>query len=150
LERRTRLNGVELPSFTEHGLEQLVGFRVVRKAHLLRVVLELALVTERNHTEQHPFDERRRDIEVRAGRIAAFAGADEIAHVAGGAGEQGRRHTVVLHLLYREQPRHFPIGASGHHALVADKQAAIGHGEAQGSRRCLERLELLPVEDAAG
>ena len=38
------LDRVEPPSFTESGLEELIGLTVVGNAHLRRVVLELALV----------------------------------------------------------------------------------------------------------
>ena len=62
-----------------------------------------------------------------------LARADEVAHVAGRPRQQRRRHPVVLHLLDREQPRHFAVGAGGQHALVADEQAAIGRREAQRS-----------------
>ncbi len=82
---------MELPAFAEGGLEELVGFVVVGDAHLVGIVFELAFVAQRDDAEQHPLDKGRGDIEVGAGRVAAFAGADQVAHVAGRAGQQRRR-----------------------------------------------------------
>src|ERR1035437_591746 len=120
---------MELPSFTEDGLEELIGLNVIGNAHLLRIVLELALVAERNDAQQHPFHERRRNAEVRACGVAALAGADEIAHVAGRPRQQRGRHAVVLHFLHRDEARRAGGGGGGGGgAFSPEEESAVAAG----------------------
>src|SRR5882762_2654864 len=75
IEKKSSLNGVELPAFAEGGFQQLVGVRIVGDLHLVRIVFELAFMPQRDHSEQHPLDKWRGHIEVRASWIAALADA---------------------------------------------------------------------------
>src|SRR5258708_39817067 len=100
-----RLDGVELPALTEIGLEEFIGLSVIGNPHLLRIVLELTLLAQRDDAQQHPFHKRRRHIAVRACGVAALAGAAEIQHVAGRTRHERGRHPAIAHLLYRDLAR---------------------------------------------
>src|SRR5204862_264690 len=79
---------------------------------------------------------------------AAFAGANPIVVVAGGAAEDRLREGIVLHLLDRDEARFLAIGAGGDHALLADEEAAVV--ARAGGRILLEGLHHRPREDTAG
>ena len=123
-----QLDSVDLPAVAEGGFEKFVGFGVVGDAHFFGVVFELAFVAQGDDAEEHPFDEGGGDVEIGASVAATFGGADEVSHVAGGAGEQRGWHAVILHLFYREEPGVFTVGSGGENAFVAEEDAAVGGG----------------------
>ena len=88
LDRRARpgplcFNRMEFPTLPEGWLEKLVSLFVIRDPHPVGIVLELSLKLQRENAKQHPLDERRGYIEIRARGVSALAGSDEIAHVPG-------------------------------------------------------------------
>src|SRR5579871_842274 len=136
------------PSLAVEGLQVLVGFVVVGKAHLGGVPLQLAFDAQGYHAEQHPLDKRAGHIEVRASRLAAFAGADPVVIVPRGAAQNFLREVIILHLVYGDEPGLLAVGAGGDHALLADEEAAVGFRPGRGIR--LERLDHRPVKYLAG
>src|SRR5260370_37294088 len=136
------------PSFAKRRFQILICFRVVGEPHLGGIPLQLALDAERDYAQQHPFDERSGYVEIRARRVAALAGANPVAVVAGRARQQRLRELVVLHLRHRDKPRLLAVGAGGDHAFIADNHAAVGLGD-NGVRIVLRLFEILPVEHPA-
>ena len=99
------------PALAEGRLQVLVGFVVVAEAHLRSIPFQLAFDAQRDNAKQHPFDKRSGDVEVRTGRVAAFAGPNPVAIVARRPGKQRRGESIILHLLDRQQASLFAIGS---------------------------------------
>src|ERR1700679_3732508 len=76
------------PALAYHGLDVLVGLRVVGDMHLGRVVLYFAFDAQGDYSEQNPLGHGSGDAEIGTGGVAAFAGANPIAVVAGRTRQQ--------------------------------------------------------------
>src|SRR5712692_7654669 len=118
IDRESLRSGLtESPAFAEGWPDELVGFRVIGDPHLLAVPLQLSLKPQRQHAQRYPFGERTGHAEIRASRVAAFAGADPVAIVPGRPSHEFAREVIVPHLLHRQQTRVFAIRAGGDETL---------------------------------
>src|SRR5258705_499396 len=77
------------------------------------VPFELALEPQGQHAERYPLGEGTGHVEIRAGRLAAFAGADPVAIMPRRPGQKFAGEVVILHLFDWQQARVFAISAGG-------------------------------------
>src|SRR3954467_15757615 len=88
------------PALTVERADVLVGFGVVGELHLGGVPFQLALHPNCGDAQHHPFNKWTGDTEVRAGWLAAFAGANPVVIVAGRTAENLLRELVLVHLFH--------------------------------------------------
>src|SRR5438874_930154 len=110
----------QAPALSHFGANVPVGFRAVGELHEGAVPFQFAVDAQRDHAHRDPLRERSGNIEIRTGRIAAFAGADPISMMAGRSGQVSRRQGVILQACFRQQPDIGAVSIGGEEPLGSD------------------------------